>query len=105
MTQNTLARFLREFGIRSRDIRIDDQVNKGFHAEWFDDIFSRYLVSEDPKPQQAQQPNKNNDLPPLLETQQGDDVALSKSDVSAGNHLNVADVALQDPKTEGWEEI
>ena len=43
MTQNSLARLLKPFVIKSKDIRIDGRVSRGFHKSDFSDVFSRYL--------------------------------------------------------------
>jgi len=107
MSQNTLARFLREFGIKSLDIRIDDRVNKGFRAEWFNDIFSRYLDSEDFKPQQGQQSNEFKKVGDIYKPQQRGDVADGKTGVSTGTITDVAGVADRNPlaaEDGGWEE-
>ena len=97
MSQNTLARFLKDFGIKSRDLRIDDKVNKGFRAEWFDDIFSRYLDSEDFEPQQGQQPNETKELGVISKPQQGGNVADGKTGLSTEHTKDVAGVADQEP--------
>ncbi len=105
ITQNTLARFLRDFGIRPRDIRIADKVAKGFRAEWFEDVFSRYLVLRNYEPLQGQQSNKTEDFPPLLEVLQEEGVAVDKVSVSTRKDLDVAGVAVQRAEKEGWEKI
>ena len=43
LTQNTLARLLRPFGISSKSIRIDNKTAKGYSLEQFKDTFRRYL--------------------------------------------------------------
>jgi len=43
LTQNILARLLKPFQIKSRTIRIENAVSKGYQKEQFDDVFARYL--------------------------------------------------------------
>jgi hypothetical protein len=44
MTKNTLARFVKPFGIKSGTIRLDgDRTAKGYYLAAFDDAFARYL--------------------------------------------------------------
>ena len=44
LTQNTLARLLKPFGISSKTIRIEDKTAKGYSLEQFEDAFQRYLT-------------------------------------------------------------
>lgn len=43
ITHTGVARLLSPFGIKPRTIRIGEQTPKGYHAEWFEDAFVRYL--------------------------------------------------------------
>jgi putative DNA primase/helicase len=60
LTGVQLARLLRPFGIRPRQIRIGKESKKGYERAWFDDAFARYLPPLEPK--QAEQVNGINDL-------------------------------------------
>jgi hypothetical protein len=47
MTKNTLARFVKPFGIKSGTIRLDgEKTAKGYYLAAFDDAFVRYLPSQ-----------------------------------------------------------
>lgn len=48
LTQNKLSSLLREFGIRSKNIRRATTVRKGYATAGFDDAFARYLVAPTP---------------------------------------------------------
>ena len=41
-----LARFLRPFGIESRQVRVDSKTSKGYVFEELDSAFTRYLEAE-----------------------------------------------------------
>ena len=43
-----LARLLRDFGVRSKNVRIGDEVKKGYLSKWFADAWSRYLDGDEP---------------------------------------------------------
>jgi 5S rRNA maturation endonuclease (ribonuclease M5) len=60
LTQNGLARRLKNFGIRPKNIRFGDEQAKGFEREFFDDAFSRYLPCISSVP--PKQYNGNKDL-------------------------------------------
>ena len=47
MTANSLAKLLKPFGVKSKQIRVGDQSKKGYSLESFEDSFKRYLP-EDP---------------------------------------------------------
>jgi len=55
-----LARLLRPFGVKPRQVRIGDKTSKGYERQWFEDAFSRYLPPLDPK--HPKQVNGDNDL-------------------------------------------
>lgn len=47
ITQNSLSRLLKPFGIRPKNLRLNDKVKKGYELKDFQDSFDRYLSSED----------------------------------------------------------
>jgi len=55
-----LARLLRPFGVKPRQVRIGDKTSKGYERQWFEDAFARYLPPSDPK--HPKQVNGNSDL-------------------------------------------
>lgn len=59
MSPRQLARRLAEYGIKTQSVRIGMATPKGFMAEWFNDVFDRYLPSQDGPSAQAPQRHKN----------------------------------------------
>jgi hypothetical protein len=49
MTKMTLSKLLKPFSIKSKDIRVNHTVLKGYTLNVFKDAFSRYLVSNPPQ--------------------------------------------------------
>lgn len=43
MTPRQMANMLKEYGIRSKSIRLSSGITKGFESTQFNDVFSRYL--------------------------------------------------------------
>jgi hypothetical protein len=43
LTQTALARMLKPFEIRPRDLRFDDGIFKGYRRTYFEDAWARYL--------------------------------------------------------------
>lgn len=51
ITQRQLAKMLRPFGVQSASIRVRGRATtvKGYHRDWFNDPFARYLPAELPE--------------------------------------------------------
>lgn len=62
LSHHQLARKLKSYGIRSKNVRIGHDVAKGFERGQFDDAFARYLSPLTPPAETATppQPSKNN---------------------------------------------
>jgi hypothetical protein len=100
ITARGIARLLRSFGIRSRNIRLPDgPVVKGFKAEQFADSWRRYLPSEEPEAATSATPPggrialDDEDLLPVL--------GVADVQMSGVEHgpSHVADVAARDALT------
>lgn len=53
LSHHQLARKLKAYGIRSKNVRIDHEVSKGFERAQFADTFARYLSSSTPPSETA----------------------------------------------------
>lgn len=102
-----LARFLRPYGVRSRDVRVGETVAKGYRAEDLADPWSRYLP-----PDKSATSATSATSPPVAPGPQDSvadvaDVADTSATQSAGDRpgnghvADVADVAAN-PTGNGW---
>jgi hypothetical protein len=57
MRQRDLARILKPFGIKTKDVRVGDKTLKGFHRDDLEPEWSRYLGAEARQGQQARHPS------------------------------------------------
>ena len=93
LTQTKLAHRLRAYGIRSRNVRLDDGTTpKGYRRESFEDAWARYLPIQDAT---TPQPAWLSQETPKSETPQSADVALRKEGSNPHGSWDVADVALR----------
>jgi putative DNA primase/helicase len=84
LTTNSLASLLRRFDIRSRNVRIRQEVLKGFHLEQFEDPFGRYLSARPPfQSATTLQPASYASLRPSSSRYTHDDVAASNAPETA----------------------
>jgi len=90
ITARQLAKLLKPFGITARNVRFGDKILKGYELSDCEDAFARYIASN---PLHPLQDNENNNLGPLSDPLQTDNVADRKSDLSTGKQSDVADVA------------
>jgi Protein of unknown function (DUF3631) len=97
-----LARLLRPFEIRSKDVRLDEKVRKGYELEQFADAFARYPAPESATSATTAQPSqKPADFDPLHEMP----VADSKQAGNPHEQRDVADVADFSPRNEDEDEF
>ncbi len=80
MTQISLARLLKPFKVKPKDIRIGQTVRRGFEAKQFSNVFSRYLQPLVPPTQSATPLQSSNDgaSRDFQGATKTEDVALSK---------------------------
>jgi hypothetical protein len=99
LTATSLARLLRPFDIRPRDLRFDGGILKGYARVDFEDTFARYLLPQPPisdsEEQQGQQAAVYAASGDFSEGQHNPLVAPAKSEESPVNTGVVADVAPQ----------
>lgn len=88
LTQNGLARLLRPFGIKSKNLRINENIRKGYDAESLTDAFNRYIPPAYPfQSATPLQTNNINELRPNQTATNKKGVAVEKQD----NHLKLHD--------------
>jgi Protein of unknown function (DUF3631) len=68
ITENGIARLLKEFYIRPRTVRTTNDRAKGYQRDWFEDAFERYLPPTE-APSQTATPGQVNDLNGLEQKQ------------------------------------
>jgi len=90
ITARQLAKLLKPFGIQSKNIRFRNEISKGYELSDCQDVFLRYIASN---PLHPLQDNESNNLDPLSDPLQTDNVADTKSNLSTEKQSNVADVA------------
>jgi hypothetical protein len=102
ITNRHLAKWLKEYGISSHSVRIDDKTPKGFMREDFADAWSRYTPHVSAT---AQHPES--ELEPTTEDMFGSaDVADGNTPEMQEFELEVADVAVKrEVKTEAVEDV
>jgi Protein of unknown function (DUF3631) len=89
-----LAWLLRQFEIRSKNVRIEEKIAKGYEREQFEDAFARYPAPESATSATSAQPSRKQ---PVLNPLQDPDVADSKMAANPHEQRNVADVADSAP--------
>jgi putative DNA primase/helicase len=97
LTGVQLAKLLRPFCIRPKQIRIGKESKKGYEQAWFEDAFARYLPPLEPK--QAEHANGINDL--RAESTRNTEAAVSSAESTEvvenkGDASDVADVSGPD---------
>jgi len=93
LSQTKLAHRLRAYGIRSRNVRLEDGTTpKGYRRESFEDAWARYLPIQNAT---TPQPAWLSQEPLKMETPQTGDVALRKQGANPHEQRDVADVALR----------
>lgn len=94
LSTNTLARFLSPFKIKSKKIRIFEDVKRGYERFSFEDAFNRYLPARDNQNGTMEQTNDNNGLGEYKGGTQGD-MFHFKNDSNHMNLFNCSDVPFQ----------
>jgi 5S rRNA maturation endonuclease (ribonuclease M5) len=113
LTPVCLARLLKPFEVAPRSIRLaDGSTPKGYHREWFEDVWTRYLRL--PESRSPEDPESETPPPPqcsisarstyLLESRQKQSVGSARSEESLVNMRAVADVAVAGALTNGREQ-
>lgn len=103
MTRHALARMLKPFDVRPREVRMGDEHRKGYLLAHFEDAFARYLPSRPRQPRQTNGDGALGDIPDR-DTEPG--VALAKSLARPISTGVVADVAVQEGIESGeWGEV
>jgi hypothetical protein len=101
ISQNQLARLLKDFSIYSRQVRIGDKNPKGYTESQFKEAFERYLASNPPNPDlqplQRYLSNEINNLGQKTQPLQTDNVAVVKSDLSIENYKLGSVVSVVNP--------
>ncbi len=100
LNQRGLARMLKPFGIRTKNIKMNGRVPKSYEKSAFEDIWSRYLAFLPLPPLLS---NENRDLGPLSEPLPGGSVADEKVYLSIEKHREIAVVADRRPENGGVE--
>jgi len=103
ITQNQLARLLKDFGVYSRNIRSDDKkILKGYLAQQFKDAFERYIPATplftESEPLQRYTAYENNNLSQKTEPLQGGSVAVGESDLTIEKDKQCSGVAVGNSK-------
>jgi hypothetical protein len=93
LSVSELARLLRPFEIRPRDLRFPDGVRKGYVRADFEDAWTRYCTFPDLEGQQGQHTAVHAGVSDLLKGQRSPSVADSKSEESPIDMRGVAGVA------------
>lgn len=95
LSVSELARLLKPFEIRPRDLRFADAVRKGYERADFEDAWTRYCALPDLRGQQEQQTAVHAGSNDFSKGQHNPPVAPSKSEESLVNMRVVAGVAPQ----------
>src|SRR5258708_3985622 len=107
LTPTTLARLLRPFDIKPRDVRFDSGILKGYERENFRDAWMRYLLPPTPLQtaggQQGQQSAIYAGAENFYQGQQTSRVAANNAEESPANTGVVADVAAT--MSLSWDEL
>jgi hypothetical protein len=94
ISPRSLARLLTPFGLRSRNLRLDDEVVKGYLREQFEEAWDRYLPPHPPfYPLHPLQPASALGKPPDFYPLHDPNVADSKQASIPHEQTDVADVA------------
>jgi hypothetical protein len=90
MTQVSLARMLKPFGIHPHMLRIGQETGRGYRSEDFEDAFSRYVP---PDPKQAQQSDEDAPRPQVPGRNSAEIVAPERRPETPRRDCGVTDVA------------
>lgn len=105
LTASGLARLLKPFGVRPRDLRFDRAILKGYLRDDFTDPWERYLLPclplSDAEGQQGQQASIHASPSTFCEGQQQSHVAARENAKTSVNMRVVADVAAAKPEAGG----
>lgn len=99
LTPNALARLLRGFGVKPKNIRIGSEITKGYERGDLTDPFTRYLRGS--KPLQPLQVNERKDLDQKSNPLHDRSVADRETGLSSDEQTNVAAVAVPNPREAG----
>ncbi len=103
ITKNSLAKLLKPFGIRSKDVRINT-VKKGYETADFEDAFSRYLSAPLVQSATTLQPSNDGASSQIENATKGKGVAFQKP-LQPTDDAACSVVALQEGGTEKQEEM
>lgn len=96
MTQSQLASRLKQFGVKSKDVRIGTVVKKGYDFSQFKDAFDRYLSKSDAKSATPLQSNSSKALDGVKETTNHSTVA-NRKDLNPTSNQSCSSVADKQP--------
>ncbi len=99
MTQNSLAKLLSSFGIKSKNIRLGNDIFRGFVVDQFTDAFERYIPDTPVQSATRLQPSVYAGSGRIESATQGDGVALQNLRKPAPVK-ECSTVALQNPPAE-----
>ncbi|WP_111747337.1 DUF3631 domain-containing protein [Salinisphaera orenii] len=102
ITPRQIAKLLEPFGIKPKDVRLDESVAKGYRCDQFDDVFSRYFPSQDATPLQPLQENGCSDFKNATPNNGVAD-RNSRDPLAHKRCSDVADHAPQTPKQQNRE--
>ncbi|WP_319548818.1 DUF3631 domain-containing protein [Desulfogranum marinum] len=98
ITQKVLSELLKDFGVKSKKLRIGASTKRGYHLDTLQDAFDRYLTPP-PTPSQSGTPEQVNNINRLDQKQsgtQGKHVPLQKG-LNLLKPLDCSNVPLQNP--------
>ena len=96
MTQSQLASRLKQFGVKSKDVRIGTLVKKGYDLSQFKDAFDRYLPKSDAKSATPLQSKSSKALDGIQDATNHSDVA-NKKDLKPTSDQCCSTVAVKQP--------
>jgi len=104
LTQNGLARLLKLFGIKSKNMRTEDKVKKGYELHMFKDSFQRYIPLTPPI--SSATPLQDNKIKGLNQKQNAtkDNHVADKKQPKLLKSNDCSGVADENPISEGKEE-
>lgn len=94
ITQSQLANRLKQFGIKSKDVRIGTVVKKGYDLKQFQDAFARYLPKSSPSSATPLQVSNSKSVSDNKEATRSDNVAI-ENDLYTLSHKACSTVAIK----------
>ncbi len=99
LTARALAGLLRDFGIKPKQVWIDDETRRGFEREWFQDAWSRYLPDLGVSSVGSVRTAPESQKPAVPEVLDGDAPNTSESGANPHEQRDLTDLTLQTPKS------